>query len=207
VPAAYSVRQSPQVIGMGLLEALDESTILALADPDDRNGDGIRGVPNWSIDPETGRRHLGRFGWKAGKGSVRQQAGLAFLTDMGVTSSVYKVAACQKNPIGCNTATATPSVSSQEMDRLASYLQLLGVPAQRGASTAGFTDGIVIPPEHVVDPVAIERGKPRPVARRATFLNWDRQHPSVPGAAQPDHPSVHRPAAARHGAGAGRHAA
>ncbi len=41
-----SLRQSPVVIGLGLLEALDESTIVALADPDDRNGDGISGKPN-----------------------------------------------------------------------------------------------------------------------------------------------------------------
>jgi hypothetical protein len=51
VPAQLSVRQAPQVVGMGLIEALDETTILALADPQDANGDGIRGIPNWSIDP------------------------------------------------------------------------------------------------------------------------------------------------------------
>jgi len=41
VPAQLSVRQAPQVIGMGLLEAVDETTILALADPEDKNGDGV----------------------------------------------------------------------------------------------------------------------------------------------------------------------
>ena len=70
VPAQYSVRQAMQVIGMGLLEAVDEKSILALADPKDENGDGVRGVPNWSIDPQTGKKHLGRFGWKAGKPSL-----------------------------------------------------------------------------------------------------------------------------------------
>src|SRR5690606_23658939 len=53
VPNQYSVRQASQLIGLGLLEAVDESTILALADPADANGDGVRGVPNWVIDPET----------------------------------------------------------------------------------------------------------------------------------------------------------
>ncbi|HBK46292.1 MAG TPA: thiol oxidoreductase [Xanthomonadaceae bacterium] len=160
VPANYSVRQAPQVIGMGLLEAIDETTILALADPDDSNGDGVRGVPNFSVDPETGLRHLGRFGWKAGKGSLRQQAGTAFLLDMGVTTPVYKAFACQLNPAStdCKNATAASSVSAAELDRLSNYLQLLGVPAQRSLRS-GYTDGTVTPPEHQVDEAKVARGQ------------------------------------------------
>jgi len=43
-PAQYSVRQAPQIIGVGLLEAIDESTILQLADPSDKDGDGVHGI-------------------------------------------------------------------------------------------------------------------------------------------------------------------
>ena len=146
VPAQLSVRQAPQVLGMGLIEALDEATILALADPQDKNGDGIRGVPNWSIDPETGQRHLGRYGWKAGKGTVRQQAAGAFMLDMGITTPAFKALSCQRGAADCKTSTATPSISDLELDRLASYLQLLGVPAQRKYAS-GYTDGTVTPPE------------------------------------------------------------
>jgi CxxC motif-containing protein (DUF1111 family) len=147
LPAQFSVRQAPQVIGMGLLEAVDETTILALSDPTDANGDGVRGVPNWSTDPETGQRHLGRFGWKAGKGTVRQQAAGAFLQDMGVTSSAYKVARCQRAAPDCQTAASTPSVSAAELTQLAAYIELIGVPAQR-KYPSGYTDGAVTPPEH-----------------------------------------------------------
>jgi CxxC motif-containing protein (DUF1111 family) len=147
VPAQLSVRQAPQVIGMGLLEALDESTILALADPQDRNGDGVRGIPNWSINPETGERHLGRFGWKAGKGSVRHQAASALILDLGITTPAYKSVSCQSGAADCKTSTAAPGVSEVELDRLASYMKLLGVPAQR-KYPSGYTDGAVTPPEH-----------------------------------------------------------
>ena len=156
-PVQFSVRQAPQVIGMGLLEAVDETTILALADPSDRNGDGVRGVPNWSIDPETGARHLGRFGWKAGKGSVRHQAASAFLLDMGVTSPMYKAADCQRSGPACKTSTAAVSISADELDRVSSYLQLLGVPAHR-RYRSGYTDGVVTPPEHDVDEAIIRQG-------------------------------------------------
>lgn len=162
-PAQFSVRQAPQVIGMGLIEALDEATILALADPTDKNGDGVRGVPNWSIDPETGVNHLGRFGWKAGKGSVRQQAASAFLLDMGVTTPAFRSTSCQRGAADCKTSTATPAVSSFELGQLSSYLELLGVPAQRSLSSGYGNDGngvpIVVPPEHSnIDAAAIQRG-------------------------------------------------
>jgi CxxC motif-containing protein (DUF1111 family) len=160
VPAQLSVRQAPQVVGMGLIEALDETTILAQADPEDKNGDGIRGVPNWSTDPETGQRHLGRYGWKAGKATVRQQAAGAFLQDMGVTSPAFKTLGCLRGAADCKTSTATPSMSDVELERVASYLQLLGVPAQRKYAS-GYTDGTVTPPEHDISDAtrtAIARG-------------------------------------------------
>jgi CxxC motif-containing protein (DUF1111 family) len=150
-PAVYSVRQAPQVIGLGLLEAVDESTILAFADANDANGDGVRGVPNWSIDPLTGVRHLGRFGWKASKGSIMQQIASAFIQDMGVTTPVYKTVECQRDFVStnCKNSTATPSVSTFELDQLSHYMQLVGVPAQRKYAS-GYTDGWVTPPEHVI---------------------------------------------------------
>jgi hypothetical protein len=45
-----SPRVAPQMIGLGLLEAVPEAQILDNADPDDANKDGIRGKPNmvWS---------------------------------------------------------------------------------------------------------------------------------------------------------------
>ena len=152
-PAEFSVRQAPQVVGMGLIEALDEATVLALADPQDKDGDGVRGVPNWSVNPETGQLHLGRFGWKAGKSTVRQQAATAFLLDIGVTTPAYKTVSCQRGAADCKTSTATPSVSDLELDRVSSYLQLLGVPAQR-KYPSGYTDGTVAPPEHTITEAA-----------------------------------------------------
>ncbi|WP_257459571.1 di-heme oxidoreductase family protein [Archangium lipolyticum] len=157
VPAQFSVRQAPQVIGMGLLEAVDESTILNLADPGDADGNGVRGVPNWAINPETGSRHLGRFGWKASKATLRQQAATALLKDMGVTSPVYKTLDCQRGAPNCSATGAATSISETEIERLASYLALLGVPAQRSLRS-GYLDGMRVSPEHDVNPALIERG-------------------------------------------------
>ncbi|WP_245814976.1 di-heme oxidoredictase family protein [Cystobacter ferrugineus] len=157
VPSLYSVRQAPQVIGMGLLEAVAEPTILALADPDDANGDGVRGVPHWVNNPETGKVHLGRFGWKATKASVRHQVGDALVKDMGVTSPVFPSVSCQKGSPDCRSTTAATSVSETELQRMSDYLSLIGVPAQRSLRS-GYPEGIRVSPEHDVNPPLIQRG-------------------------------------------------
>jgi len=155
-PAQYSVRQAPQVIGVGLLEAIDESTILQNAQPHN----GVNGVPNWVVDPETGKKHLGRFGWKASKASLREQTANAFLLDMGVTSPIFPTPSCQKNmqSVACKGATQSPSgVSEDDLERITHYLELIGVPAQRN-HTSGFAPGLRVSPEHKIDPSRIASG-------------------------------------------------
>lgn len=191
VPAQFSARQAPQVIGMGLLEAVAEPTILALADPDDRNGDGVRGIPNWVADPETGKTHLGRFGWKATKASIRQQVGDALIKDMGVTSPVFPSRGCQREAADCRAAAAT-SVSETDLQRLTHYLSLIGVPAQRSLRS-GFPDGVRVSPEHDVDPPQIARGgtlfaQARCVACHTPTLKTGNTHPFAELRDQTIHP-------------------
>jgi len=157
VPAQYSPRQAPQVIGVGLLEALPESTVLALADPGDANGDGIRGVPNLVTDPESGQARLGRFGWKAGKASLRHQAAEALVNDLGVVSPVYPSRSCQRAAADCRTNPQGTGLNDQELQRVVQYLQLLAVPAQRSLRSA-FPAGVRVSPEHEVNPAQVARG-------------------------------------------------
>lgn len=157
-PVNHSVRQPPQVIGLGLLEAVPESTILALADPTDANGDGVRGRANLVTDPETGELRLGRFGWKASKASLRHQVGEALVNDMGVTSPVYPRRECQRGAADCRTAAGATHVSERELQRLSHYLALIGVPAQRSLRS-GYPAGIRVSPEHDVQPDQIARGR------------------------------------------------
>src|SRR5690606_34497304 len=81
-----SPRIPPPVFGLGLLEAIPEAAILALADPEDADGDGISGRPNLVWDVERGATVLGRFGWKANNPSLLQQTAGAYAEDMGVRS-------------------------------------------------------------------------------------------------------------------------
>ena len=55
-----SPRVAPVVFGLGLLEAIPESTILALADEEDRDGDGISGKANYVWDVQKNGLSLGQ---------------------------------------------------------------------------------------------------------------------------------------------------
>ncbi|HXI72117.1 MAG TPA: di-heme oxidoredictase family protein [Verrucomicrobiae bacterium] len=123
-PAFFSVRLAPQLVGMGLLEAVSESTIQALADPNDADHDGISGRIQTVVDPETGQPRLGRFGYKGGKARVSHQIAGAYNTDMGVTSPIFPV-------LDDGTSNAIPEVSLDDIDKLNRYVTLLGVSARR----------------------------------------------------------------------------
>ena len=58
-----SPRVAPPMIGLGLLEAVPQDQILASADPDDADKDGISGKPNHVWSREHGKVMLGRSTW------------------------------------------------------------------------------------------------------------------------------------------------
>jgi len=156
VPAVFSLRAAQPMIGSGLLEAVPEADILARArsTPD---ADGVKGVPNYVFDPETGVVRLGRFGWKAGKVSLRHQAAAALLQDMSVTSPVYPNRGCTRGPVACAAGGAEPSISEVELQSVSRYLALVGVPAQRSLAS-GFPKGVTPLDEHRVDPLQVTAG-------------------------------------------------
>ncbi|MDX1698249.1 MAG: di-heme oxidoredictase family protein, partial [Thiohalobacterales bacterium] len=128
-PEKFSARIAPQLVGMGLLEAIKESDIAALADPDDADGDGISGRMRLVTDAETGKTRIGRFGWKAAQPSVKQQVASALNTDMGVMSSIHPAPDCGALQLNCGPAGA--ELSDLHLDNLTAYISLLGVSARR----------------------------------------------------------------------------
>lgn len=124
VPSYYSVRIAPQLVGLGLLEAVGEDTILALADPDDSDHDGISGRIRIVVDPETGEPRLGRFGYKASQARVSHQIAHALTFDMAVINSVF--------PKLDGESTASPvELDDNQLDLMDRYVSLLGVGARR----------------------------------------------------------------------------
>lgn len=121
-PDRYSVRLAPQLVGLGLLEAIKESDVLTLADPDDKDGDGISGRPQ-IVTNQTGSLRLGRFGYEAGEPTVRHQVAAALNSDMGVTTSIFPQ--FEDSPAG------EPELSDAALANLTRYIALLGVNPSR----------------------------------------------------------------------------
>ncbi len=137
-PARFSARIAPQLVGMGLLEAIPESQILEREDPTDSNSDGISGRASQVIDPVTGVSRLGRFGYKASTSSLEHQVASALNTDIGVMTSVLPNPDCGSAQTSCGSSGA--ELSDADLEVLVKYIGLLGVGARRDyAETAGET--------------------------------------------------------------------
>jgi CxxC motif-containing protein (DUF1111 family) len=145
-----SPRVAPQMIGLGLLELVPEEQILAHADPDDRNGDGISGRAQRVWSAEQQRVALGRFGHKAGAPSVSQQSADAFAGDIGISTPLVPRPSgdctpaqpfCLNAPNGGDVATGTPEVEDKLFKLVAFYSRNLAVPARRNPAAPDILAG------------------------------------------------------------------
>jgi CxxC motif-containing protein (DUF1111 family) len=138
-----SARVAPALVGMGLLEAVPARELAARADPADADGDGISGRMNevWSLE----RNELapGRFGWKAGQPSVRQQIAAAFAGDLGVTSQLYPASSCTAAQTRCRATPdgGTPELGDEVLELVTFYVKTLAVPARRRPQLASVQRG------------------------------------------------------------------
>ena len=123
-PSHFSVRVAAPLIGLGLLEAIDESTIMAMADPADDDGDGVSGKVHTVADPVTGETRIGRFGFKAGQAKLIHQIASALNTDIGVMTSIFPTADGQ-------TVEGNIEFNETELNQMNRYIGTLGVLPQR----------------------------------------------------------------------------
>lgn len=83
-------RISIPLFGAGLVEAIPDEILLGLQDPDDRDGNGIRGRAAIVDDPATGTRRVGRFGWKAQQATLLAFAADAYINEMGISNDLFR---------------------------------------------------------------------------------------------------------------------
>lgn len=153
-PLADDVMLSPRLanpmIGLGLVEQVPAEDILALADAEDSDGDGISGRPNWTIEPVSGSVMLGRFGWKAGMASIRSQSAAAFAGDIGIATPLVnrphgdctdKQPDCLALPTGEQVRLGKSEAPDPVLDLVTFYAQTLGVPERRDVGEAAVLRG------------------------------------------------------------------
>jgi CxxC motif-containing protein (DUF1111 family) len=138
-----SPRVAPQMIGLGLLEAVPFETLQALADPDDADHDGISGRPNQVWDSVRNQSAVGRFGWKAGQPDLLNQNAAAANGDIGLTSGVHPQENCAETQTACSAATSggSPELKDEFLEKLTLYTASLAVPAQRNVEDVDVVTG------------------------------------------------------------------
>ncbi|OAP41613.1 thiol oxidoreductase [Sinorhizobium glycinis] len=137
-----SPRVTPPMIGLGLVEMIHEADILAQADPEDRDGDGISGRAALVRDRDSGKIALGRFGWKAQNPTIRQQAADAFAIDIGISTPAANRShgdctkaqnACLSLPTGVQARLGPVEAPDPVLGLVTFYSANLAVPARRKA--------------------------------------------------------------------------
>ena len=127
-----SARMAPPMVGLGLLEAIPEADLLAAADPDDADGDGISGRLNRVWDARRRTTVVGRFGWKAGQPTVSQQTVVALHDDMGITTS-ESPGVCDRQGSACDRSSDPGRIELDDADLadLVFYNRTIAVPIAR----------------------------------------------------------------------------
>jgi CxxC motif-containing protein (DUF1111 family) len=112
----FSARVAPPMMGLGLLQLIPDSEIIANSDANDQNQDGITGRTNivWShINQSTA---IGRFGWKASIANLTEQAAAAFSQDMGLTSRLQPQESCTDQQADCLASESGAGDSANDQD-------------------------------------------------------------------------------------------
>jgi CxxC motif-containing protein (DUF1111 family) len=137
------------VFGAGLVEAIPDQSILALEDPFDRDGNGVRGRASIIVDVVSGARRVGRFGWKAQHATLLAFSGDAYRNEMGITNDVFP----QESAFGISPAqmrlcdpkpdpedVRDPVTGRRGIDNFTTFMQLLA-PIARTTVTETVRDG------------------------------------------------------------------
>jgi CxxC motif-containing protein (DUF1111 family) len=142
--ASFSKFTPPANTGLGFIDAVPDAAILSLADPNDVDGDGISGRPNWifpkhysALRPNSisqNGKYIGRFGKKAATYDLLQQTATAYNQDIGITSYYEPGDTYTGQDIDAE-------VSNQTVLDVVFYLKTLKAPIQRTPNDAVVISG------------------------------------------------------------------
>ncbi len=131
-----NLRMPPQVFGLGLLESIPAATLAGSEDPSDEDGDGVSGRAHWVLDPVTGKRALGRFGWKASKANLDHQVAAALSQDIGVSSALVPI-----EPSEAGDRPGQVEIADYRLQRLLHYVRALAAPGRRDWNRLDVIEG------------------------------------------------------------------
>lgn len=142
-----SARYAPAVYGMGLLDAIKESDLLAQQDITDEDNDGISGKYNLVKNKLTGDTQIGRFGFKGLHATLEQQVAGAFVNDIGITNPIFKNETCLAHQTGCLQAASIDPP------------QVLDIPKKLHDLTVYMSQTMAVPPARDLQSKKAQQGR------------------------------------------------
>jgi CxxC motif-containing protein (DUF1111 family) len=139
-------RRATPLFGLGLVEAVPDSTLLAIAAAQQRDGTPVDGRPSIVIDPPSTRRSVGRFGWKAQHSSLFTFAGDAYTNEMGITTPLFPDEQCPQGNCAALAFNPVPTPNDADngsLEAFADFMRLLA-PPPRGPITQAARAGEVL---------------------------------------------------------------
>jgi CxxC motif-containing protein (DUF1111 family) len=135
-------RLTTPLFGLGLVDAVPDQTLLALASAEARNSFSTKGTPHMVTDVGTGATRVGRFGWKAQQATLHTFAGDAYLNEMGITSPDFPDENCPQGNCDLLRFNPVPTLndSGDGVTAFADFMTLLA-PPPRGRITQDVEQG------------------------------------------------------------------
>lgn len=145
--ATFTTLLAPAVTGLGFLDAVPDADLIALADPEDADGDGISGRPHWNTIPDfvqtrpgsvsQGNRYISRFGKKGAAYDLLHQTVGAYSEDIGIASVFAPIDVYSGLEID-------PEISTQTIHDVVAYLKTLKAPIPRDEDDQDVVAGKMI---------------------------------------------------------------
>jgi CxxC motif-containing protein (DUF1111 family) len=135
-----SPRVAAPVFGLGLLQSVSDADIIARADENDADGDGISGRANYVWDFVSNTVSLGRFGWKANQPNLLQQTAAAYNQDIGITNKIFPKES-STNQSQTDHLQDDPEISDSLLYSVEFYVKTLAVPGRRNLNDATVQQG------------------------------------------------------------------
>jgi CxxC motif-containing protein (DUF1111 family) len=143
-------RQTTQLYGLGLIEAIPTTTITQGVKKN--NPDGVKGRAAMVLDVVSNTTMVGRFGWKAQQATLLAFAADAYVNEMGITNRYFPtenapngntVILAELDTVADPEDTTDPATGKADIDKFTDYMRYLAPPPTVKMTTnAGSGSGI-----------------------------------------------------------------
>ncbi len=134
-------RRTTPLFGLGLVDAVPDDVFRQIAYEESRDP-SLAGLVSVVTNLSTGRRAVGKFGWKAQVPTLFQFAGDAYVNEMGITNPQFPDENCPQGDCASLTCNPMPTMNDtgEGVQAFADFMTFLA-PPPRGTITAAAAAG------------------------------------------------------------------